>query len=118
MTEKGKQILEKKRKELESVWKEMSSAYDSKNKQLFQKKVENNISYFPLFIIMGFVNGSMMAMMMGNMGMNSEMYMQDMNMAYDQGYADAGGVLPTEGGDFGDSGDGGGFMDAGFQPGF
>ena len=118
VTEKGKQILEKKRKELESVWKEMSSAYDSKNKQLFQKKIESNISYFPLFIIMGFVNGSMMAMMMGNMGMNSEMYMQDMNMAYDQGYADAGGVLPTEGGDFGDSGDGGGFMDAGFQPGF
>ena len=38
VTEKGKQILEKKRKELESVWKEMSSAYDSKNKQLFQKK--------------------------------------------------------------------------------
>ena len=118
ITEKGKEILEKKRKELESIWKEMNSAYDSKNKQLFQKKVESNISYFPLFIIMGFVNGSMMAMMMGNMGMNSEMYMQDMNMAYDQGYADASGALPAEGGDFGDSGDGGGFMDAGFQPGF
>ena len=116
LTGKGKQILEKKRKELESVWKEMSSAYDSKNKQLFQKKIESNISHFPLFIIMGFVNGSMMAMMMGNMGMNSEMYMQDMNMAYDQGYADAGGALPAEG-DFG-GGDSGGFMDGGFQPGF
>ena len=41
-----------------------------------------------------------------------------MDMAYEQGYADAGGALPAEG-DFGDAGgDGGGFMDAGFQPGF
>ena len=67
---------------------------------------------------MGFTNGAMMGAMMGNMGMNSEMYMQDMDMAYEQGYADAGGALPAEG-DFGDAGgDGGGFMDAGFQPGF
>ena len=118
VTDKGKQILEMKRKELEIIWKEMNSAYDGKNKQLFQKKVESNKSFFPLFLIMGFTNGAMMGAMMGNMGMNSEMYMQDMDMAYEQGYADAGGALPAEG-DFGDAGgDGGGFMDAGFQPGF
>ena len=117
LTEKGKQILEKKRKELEIIWKEMNSAYDSKDKQLFQKKVESNKSFFPLFLIMGFTNGAMMGAMMGNMGMNSEMYMQDMDMAYDQGYADAGGALPADGG-FTDGGEGGGFMDGGFQPGF
>ena len=118
VTDKGKQILEMKRKELEIIWKEMNSAYDGKDKQLFQKKVESNKSFFPLFLIMGFTNGAMMGAMMGNMGMNSEMYMQDMDMAYDQGYGDAGGALPAEG-DFGDAGgDGGGFMDAGFQPGF
>ena len=96
----------------------MNSAYDGKDKQLFQKKVESNKTFFPLFFIMGFTNGAMMGAMMGNMGMNSEMYMQDMDMAYDQGYGDTGGALPAEG-EFGDAGgDGGGFMDAGFQPGF
>ena len=119
LTEEGKKILAKKRKELESVWTELKSAYDKGNKQVFRDQVDKNRSMFPLFMIMGFANGAMMGTMLGNMDMNSEMYMQDMDMAYNEGYADgSGGALPAEGGDFGDTGGEGGFMDGGMQVGF
>ena len=120
LTEKGKEVVEKKRKELESVWAELQSSYEKGNKQVFREQVDKNRSMFPLFMIMGFANGAMMGTMLGNMGMNSEMYMQDMDMAYNDGYADgSGGALPAEGGDFGDTGgDGGGFMEGGMNVGF
>ena len=120
LTEKGKEVVEKKRKELESVWAELQSSYEKGNKQVFREQVDKNRSMFPLFMIMGFANGAMMGTMLGNMGMNSEMYMQDMDMAYNDGYADgSGGALPAEGGDFGDTGgDGGGFMEGGMDVGF
>ena len=119
LTEKGKQILLTKRKEVESAWQKISSAFDGKNKQLFREQVDKNKTVFPLFLIMGFANGAMMGTMMGSMGMNSASYMQDMDMAYNEGYADGtGGALPAEGGDFGDAGgDGGGFMDGGMSVG-
>ena len=112
LTEAGKHVIEKKRKELEAIWQKMSSAHDSKNKQLFREQVDKNKSVFPLFMIMGFVNGAMLGTMMGSMGMNSGMYMQDMDMSYNEGYTDgSGGALPAEGGD------GAGFMDGGMNVG-
>ena len=124
LTEKGKEVIKKKRKELESVWAELQSSYEKGNKQVFRKKLDQNKSMFPLFMVMGLVNGAMMGAMMGSMGMNSASYMQDLDMAYNEGYADgSGGALPTEGGDFGDAGgdfggDGAGFMDGGMNVGF
>ena len=116
LTEKGKEILESKRNELQSYWLEIQSSYDKNDKQQFSKKIESNRGMFPLFLIMGLVNGSMMGMMMAKMDMNMNMYMQNMQMMEnEQGYADGGDFGE---GDFGDSGDGGGFMDGGFQPGF
>jgi len=123
LTEKGKQVLLTKRKEVESVWQKIRSAFDGKNKQLFREEVDKNKTVFPLFLIMGFANGAMMGTMMGNMGMNSASFMQDMDMAYNEGYADGsagdiGGDYGGEGGDFGDTGgDGGGFMDGGMSVG-
>ena len=116
LTEKGKQVLLTKRKEVESVWQKISSAFDGKNKQLFREEVDKNKTVFPLFLIMGFANGSMMGAMMGSMGMNSASFMQDMDMAYNEGYADGSdGDFGGEGGDFGS--DGGGFMDGGMSVG-
>ena len=95
LTEKGKEILESKRNELQSHWLEIQSSYDKNDKQQFSKKIESNHGMFPLFLIMGLVNGSMMGMMMAKMDMNMNMYMQNMQMmGTDQGYAD--------GGDFGE----------------
>ena len=122
LTEKGKQVLLTKRKEVESVWQKIRSAFDGKNKQLFREEVDKNKTVFPLFLIMGFANGAMMGTMMGSMGMNPATYMQDMDMAYNDGYADGSGDFGGEGGDFGGEGgdfggDGGGFMDGGMSVG-
>ena len=122
ISEKGKQILLTKRKEVESVWQKIRSAFDGKNKQLFREEVDKNKPMFPLFLIMGFANGSMMGAMMGSMGMNSASFMQDMDMAYNEGYADGsagdiGGDSGGEGGgDFGGD-SGGGFLDGGMSVG-
>jgi len=122
LTEEGKKILAKKRKELESVWAELKSSYDKGNKQVFRKTLDQNKSMFPLFMVMGFANGAMMGAMMGKMDMNFAMYMQGMNEMYDMGFTDGGGVI--EGGDVADAGGDaagggeGGFMDGGMNVGF
>lgn len=122
LTEKGKEILESKRKELQSYWLEVQSSYDKNDKQQFRKKIESNLGIFPLFFIMGLTNGAMMSMMMNKMEMNMQTYMENAQMmGYDQGYADAGGSLDggsLDGGFSDGGGDSGGFMDGGFQPGF
>ena len=122
LTEEGKKILAKKRKELESVWAELKSSYDKGNKQVFREKLDQNKSMFPLFMVMGLVNGAMMGAMMGKMDMNFAMYMQGVNEMYDLGFTDAGGVIEggdvAEGGDVSDGGGEGGFMDGGAQVGF
>ena len=124
LTEEGKKILAKKRKELESVWAELKSSYDKGNKQVFRQKLDQNKSMFPLFMVMGLVNGAMMGAMMGKMDMNFAMYMQGINEMYDMGFTDGGGVI--EGGDVAGGGEGGdvagggegGFMDGGMDVGF
>ena len=121
LTEEGKKVLAKKRKELESVWAELKSSYDKGNKQVFREKLDQNKSMFPLFMVMGITNGAMMGAMMGKMDMNFAMYMQGVNEMYDMGFTDGGGVI--EGGDFTDGGDAavggeGGFMDGGMNVGF
>jgi len=121
LTEEGKKVLAKKRKELESVWAELKSSYDKGNKQVFREKLDQNKSMFPLFMVMGITNGAMMGAMMGKMDMNFAMYMQGVNEMYDMGFTDGGGVI--EGGDFADGGDAagggeGGFMDGGMNVGF
>ena len=116
LTEEGKKILAKKRKELESVWAELKSSYEKGNKQVFREKLDQNKSMFPLFMVMGLVNGAMMGAMMGKMDMNFAMYMQGMNEMYDMGFTDGGGVI--EGGDVADGGGEGGFMDGGMNVGF
>jgi len=126
LTEEGKKILAKKRKELESVWAELKSSYDKGNKQVFRQKLDQNKSMFPLFMVMGLVNGAMMGAMMGKMDMNFGMYMQGMNEMYDMGFTDGGGVIEGgdvaegggEGGDVAEGGGEGGFMDGGMQVGF
>ena len=122
LTEEGKKILAKKRKELESVWAELKSSYDKGNKQVFRKTLDQNKSMFPLFMVMGFANGAMMGAMMGKMDMNFAMYTQGINEMYDMGFTDGGG----EGGDVAGGGEGGdvagggegGFMDGGMNVGF
>ena len=126
LTEEGKKILAKKRKELESVWAELKSSYEKGNKQVFREKLDQNKSMFPLFMVMGLVNGAMMGAMMGKMDMNFAMFMQGMNEMYDTGFTDAGGVIEGgdvadaggEGGDVAGGGGEGGFMDGGMQVGF
>ena len=104
--------MEKRKKVLEGIWEKIKNLADTKDKTQFRKECEKNVSMFPLFMIMGFVNGAMLGTMMGSMGMNSGMYMQDMDMSYNEGYTDgSGGALPAEGGD------GAGFMDGGMNVG-
>ena len=126
LTEEGKKILAKKRKELESVWAELKSSYDKGNKQVFRKTLDQNKSMFPLFMVMGFANGAMMGAMMGKMDMNFAMYTQGINEMYDMGFTDGGGVIEGgdvadaggEGGDVAGGGGEGGFMDGGMNVGF
>ena len=87
----------------------------SKKKDEFRKEVEKNRDIFPFFMIMGFTNGMMMGTMMAHMNMNYQMMMQGMDYSYVDGSE---GALPADGGFSDGGGDSGGFMDAGFQPGF
>ena len=75
--------------------------------------MQDNRNFFPLMMMMGFANGSMM----GSMLVMNHMMMADFMAEVD--YADGGDGSGDFGGDFGDAGgEGGGFMDGGFQPGF
>ena len=123
-TDKGKKVLEEKRKEIEQEWKELELCYEQEDKTKFREKVNQWGNHLFLFLIMGFANGAMMGTMMNKMDTNYEMYMQGMEEMYDTGYTDAGGVI--EGGDVADGGDvggdssggEGGFMDGGSNVGF
>ena len=115
LTDKGKQEIEKKIDELQEEWDKLVLLYEKKDKEKLREGMQANRNFFPLMMMMGITNG----MMMGNMlGMNHMMmgdFMAEIDYAYDAGFADG---ARLDGGEFGDSGDGGGFMDAGFQPGF
>ena len=120
ITDQGKLIFEQKKSKLEKVLNELKNTFREKLPSEFKTQIEKNKNDLPLFLIMGLVNGSMMGMMMAKMDMNMNMYMQNMQiMGNEQNYADGGGDFGDGEGDFGDAGgDGGGFIDAGFQPGF
>jgi len=120
ITENGKELLSNMRKKVEKIWQDLKSSFDSGNKKEFQTKLDRNMGMFPLFMVMGFVNGAMMGSMMNSMGMNSEMYMQNMEMAYNDGYADgyADGGGFEGGSDFSSDGGFEGGFDGGFQPAF
>ena len=115
ITEKGVEVLEKKKKLVAQIWEKIKGLSDSKKKDEFRKEVEKNRDIFPFFIIMGFTNGMMMGTMMAHMNMNYQMMMQGMDYAYVDGSE---GALPADGGFSDGGGDSGGFMDGGFQPGF
>ena len=125
LTDKGKKVLEEKRKEIEQEWKELELCYEQEDKTKFREKVNQWGNHLFLFLIMGFANGAMMGTMMNKMDTNYEMYMQGMEEMYDTGFTDGGGVI--EGGDVADGGDvggdsssggEGGFMDGGIDVGF
>ena len=125
LTDKGKKVLEEKRKEIEQEWKELELCYEQEDKTKFREKVNQWGNHLFLFLIMGFANGAMMGHMMNKMDTNYEMYMQGMEEMYDTGYTDAGGVIQggdvADGGDVGgdsSSGGEGGFMDGGANVGF
>ena len=117
LTKKGSETIEQKIDELQEEWDRLVSLYEKKNKEKLREGMQAQRNFFPLMMMMGITNG----MMMGNMlGMNHMMmgdFMAEIDYAYDAGFAD-GELGLQDGGEFGDSGDGGGFMDAGFQPGF
>ena len=115
ITEKGVEVLEKKKKLVAQIWEKIKGLSDSNKKDEFRKEVEKNRDIFPFFMIMGFTNGMMMGTMMAHMNMNYQMMMQGMDYAYVDGSE---GALPADGGFSDGGGDSGGFMDAGFQPGF
>ena len=116
LTDKGKKVLEEKRKEIEQEWKELELCYEQEDKTKFREKVNQWGNHLFLFLIMGFANGAMMGTMMNKMDTNYEMYMQGMEEMYDTGYTDAGGVI--EGGDVADGGDVGGDSSSGGEGGF
>ena len=123
LTDKGKKVLEEKRKEIEQEWKELELCYEQEDKTKFREKVNQWGNHLFLFLIMGFANGAMMGTMMNKMDTNYEMYMQGMEEMYDTGYTDAGGVIEggdvaDGGGDVADGGGEGGFMDGGANVGF
>ena len=116
LTDKGKKVLEEKRKEIEQEWKELELCYEQEDKTKFREKVNQWGNHLFLFLIMGFANGAMMGTMMNKMDTNYEMYMQGMEEMYDTGFTDGGGVI--EGGDVADGGDVGGDSSSGGEGGF
>ena len=109
-TEFGKQTLEKKREELKPKWEELQSLYDNKETQQFREVVEREKNSLLLFGIMGFTNGALLATMMSDMQVNSQIYMQDFSMIESQNFAQN----MSEGANF----DGGDFEGGGFEVGF
>ena len=109
LTEKGSETIEKKIDELKDEWDKLVLLYEKKDKEKLREGMNANRSFFPLMMMMGFANGAMMGSMLGMNHMMMADFMAEVDYAHD---ADGSG-------DFGDAGgDGGGFMDAGFQPGF
>ena len=109
-TEFGKETLEKKRDELKPKWQELQSLYDNKETQQFRTVVEREKNSLLLFGIMGFTNGALLATMMSDMQVNSQIYMQDFSMIESQNFAQN----MSEGANF----DGGDFEGGGFEVGF
>ena len=53
LTDKGKKVLEEKRKEIEQEWKELELCYEQEDKTKFREKVNQWGNHLFLFLIMG-----------------------------------------------------------------
>lgn len=65
LTEEGRRVAEEHRSKMRLVWDKLRKLYLDKSSE-FQQAAENNMKYFPLFFVMGYVNGAMMAQMMSD----------------------------------------------------
>jgi len=127
ITNKGKDLLVDKRKEMGQEWKQLQLLYEQKDKKKFKERVEKTGDSFPLFMILGIQNFTMMSMIMHKMDLQHEMQMQQLQQMHNEmQYGDPGGYYGGDyggfesGGDFSSDGgfEGGGGDYGGFQPAF
>jgi len=148
LTDKGKELLNKKIKELKSEWGKLVSIHKTKDGKKLKQEIDNYRFDFPMMLYMGFSSGFIMSSMFNSLGIGMGGYLAEDPMmlepimepiimelegfekspvSYEQfmeswdkeGYYDeSGDWVDTSGGGSTDSGDGGGFMDDGFQPAF
>lgn len=98
LTEEGRRIAKKKRDRLELVWSRMQKLYSDGMTAEFRQASEKNMEYLPLFVMMGFVNGAMMAQMMSDAHVDYPYWYGDL-------YGGSSGAWDGSG-DFGDAGGG------------
>ena len=148
LTDKGKELLNKKIKELKSEWGKLVAIHKTKDGKKLKQEIDNYRFDFPMMLYMGFSSGFIMSSMFNSLGIGMGGYLAEDPMmlepimepiimelegfekspvSYEQfmeswdkeGYYDeSGDWVDTSGGGSTDSGDGGGFMDDGFQPAF
>lgn len=63
LTEEGRRAAEEKRASMRIVWDRLRRLYMDKSAE-FRQAAKDHLEYLPLFLTMGFVNGTMMAQMM------------------------------------------------------
>lgn len=105
LTEEGKCVAREKRSKVRLVWGKLRKMYSEKSAE-FQQAAEDNASYLPLFLVMGLVNGTMMAQMMSDAHIDYPYWYGDLYGGGSYGAWDGSGGFD---GGFGEEFDFGGF---------
>ena len=77
LTGKGKELLNKKIKELKSEWGKLVAIYKTKDGQKLKQEIDNYRFDFPLMLYMGFSSGFIMSAMFNSMGIGMGGYLAE-----------------------------------------
>ena len=77
LTGKGKELLEKKIKELKSEWGKLVAVYKTKDGQKLKQEIDNYRFDFPMMLYMGFSSGFIMSAMFNSMGIGMGGYLAE-----------------------------------------
>jgi len=77
LTGKGKELLNKKIKELKSEWGKLVAIYKTKDGQKLKQEIDNHRFDFPLMLYMGFSSGFIISSMFRSMGIGMHGYLAE-----------------------------------------
>ena len=77
LTDKGKELLKKKIKELKSEWGKLVAIYKTKDGKKLKQEIDNHRFDFPMMLYMGFSSGFIMSAMFNSMGIGMGGYLAE-----------------------------------------
>lgn len=80
VTEKGSKEVDNQVHELQTKWNQMSTLYNTQDKEGLKQYMDESKSFFPMMIFFGVMNIEMFSMMFGMIGMKMSNYVPTENM--------------------------------------